>query len=210
MDVNEVRPAGMNGPQNDDIVKSAAEQLLKVLLDRAKRDAWIEKLRSVEGLSVNDAETELHLLELFATQTALSTGPTQRLRNLAANIFKRLISLLADVWHWRQDELLKAVNNRIEAYSRLNEPPLGIDAEDMADAVGIGYAMMSHERYSVRDENGQMNVNRFATVLAELLRDKGNVLTSVGREVFCDRIESTEDVLRNVCSTANRQRRQLE
>ena len=37
-----------------------------------------------------------------------------------------------------------------------------------------------------------MDANRFATVLAELLRDKGNVLTSVGRDVFRDRVVITE------------------
>ena len=112
-------------------------------------------------------------------------------------VFKQLISLLADVWRWREDKLAEAVNNRVEAYSQLNESPLGIDTEDMVGAVGIGYAMMSHERYSVRDEKGQMNASRFATVLAELLHDKGNVLTAVGRDVFRDRIQTTEDILLN-------------
>ena len=65
-------------------------------------------------------------------------------------------------------------------------------------AVGIGYAMISHDRYSVRDEKGQMDADRFATVLTELLLDKSNVLISVGRDVFRDRIESTEKVLRQI------------
>ena len=188
----------MKASQNDEVVISVAEKLLLVLIDRAKRDAWIERLRSVEELDVNHAETELHLLELFAIQTAISTGPTQELRNLAAVIFKQLISFAADVWHWREDELVEILNNRIESYSRLNESPVGCDAKDMVAAVGIGYAMISHDRYSVRDEKGQMDADRFATVLAELLLDKSNVLTSVGRDVFRDRIESTEKVLRQI------------
>ena len=48
--------------------QSAIEKLLRVLIDPAKRDAWIERLRSVEELNVNHAETELHVLELFAIQ----------------------------------------------------------------------------------------------------------------------------------------------
>lgn len=188
----------MKASQNDEVVNSVAKKLLPVLIDRAKRNAWVERLRSVEELDVNHAETELHLLELFAIQTAISTGPTQELRNLAAVIFKQLIRLAADVWRWREDELVEAVNNRIEAYSRFNESPAGCDAKDIVAAVGIAYAMIAHDRYSVRDEKGQMDADRFAAVLTELLLDDSNVLTSVGREVFCDRIESTEKVLRQI------------
>ena len=188
----------MKASQDDEVVNSVAEKLLWVLFDRAKRNAWIERLRLVEELDVNHAETELHLLELFAVQTAISTGPTRELRNLAAVIFKQLISLTADVWHWREDELVEILNNRIEAYSRFNESPMGIDAKDMIDAVGIVYAMISHDRYSVRDEKGQMDADRFATVLTDLLLDKSNVLTSVGSDVFRDRIESTEKMLRQI------------
>jgi hypothetical protein len=43
-----------------------------------------------------------------------------------------------------------------------------------------------------------MDADRFATVLTELLLAKSNALTSVGRDVFRDRIESTEKVLRQI------------
>jgi hypothetical protein len=98
----------MKASQNDEVVNSVAEKLLRVLIDRAKRDAWIERLRSVEELDVNHAETELHLLELFAIQTAISTGPTQELRNLAAVIFKLQVcsrtSVRCSAWLGRQCE----------------------------------------------------------------------------------------------------------
>ena len=85
-------------PGDHAFISNGAEQLLQIFRTGFEREWVLEQLKSVSDVIVTNAETELHVLDLFAVYFAIRRHPAQIWQQHGAALYEQFLAQVLTWW----------------------------------------------------------------------------------------------------------------
>ena len=160
-------------------ISDAAEQLFQIFRTGFEREWVLEQLESVPGVAVAEAETELHVLDLFAVDFAIRRHPAQIWQQHGAALYEQFLALVLNWWSTAANSsIVPLLENRFAVYNQILSGTAYATLDDMVSSVAIMAAMFlpaNCVEYSGPEHRDADALALFVSALKALMED-GNPL----------------------------------
>jgi hypothetical protein len=183
-------------------ISDRAEQLFQVFQTCFERDWVLEQLESAAGVTVGRAETELHVLDLFAVYIAIKRHPAPIWQQCGGALYEQFLTQ-ALIWWGTEEEgsFVPLLENRFALYNRIVSEPTYATFDDMVSGIAILAAVTMPDNcteYSGPEHHDADGLARFVSALKALEDD--SLLPMTAARVFRRSYDAVSQLLSEIAS----------
>jgi hypothetical protein len=184
----------MKSAETDAAFDFGVERLFELFQTGFDRELVLE-LGQLPDIDLSRAETELHLLDLFAVYLAIRRNESPTFIRNGAILFERVCIQVLTWWSagWdARDDVVAVLNGRFAAYNRLLEPCANL--HDITQLIGLFCTVIIQGGGRVFADDDRAAPETFV----ELVRDSAygdNLLRTTAEQVFRTRFEAVSRLL---------------
>jgi hypothetical protein len=186
----------------------SADRLFDVFKSGFDRDSVLTVLRGLSGVDPSAAETELHVLDLYAVYIAIRRHPSELWQLRGASLYERLVSDVIAWWGSGDPDFdwIALFGNRFAVYNTVAVTPECAAADGLVSGISVMAAMLmpaASAEYSGKNHRDANALKQFVDMLNSLM-DGRNPLTLVAAQVFKSRFDAVTALLSEIAAPYER------
>ncbi len=194
--------SGFSGSGDRSFVGDRAEQLFRIFQTGFERQWVLDRLESVSGLTIAAAETELHVLDLFAVYIAIRHHPAQIWKRHGAALYKEFLTRVLTWWGPEiRGSIVPLLEDRFAVYNRIVSEPVYATLDDMVSGIAILAAMVLPDNcveYTGPEHHDADGLAHFASALRALMEDGNPLTVTAARRVFRRSYDAVSQLLSEI------------